>query len=1472
MDNIIQRVRHLPYEMFIKMNRSLKESPVSSLGQSAFSGLQNKMDRGAFNKKGDFKKAETSVTEGGIHEPICTAVTSMMKGQVTTLASGLAGDTANKKKGDQKNKGSSTREDNAKISKVTPTTTSVRSKDTQEHAAPTVNEIQRKDSSARKYTKGQGNKTHHQHFLPATNDAKNKKAGLELDFKTQAKKKSEEKRVNSLEKEGVPFKLPPLKSKVKTRETRGASLAYSVTNGKQILHPKHLQDVSKGIWSNALGISSFQGPIGDSTSQSPLNDKVACVTKGDSKASLTDFTSHTAPALEEKDENGKNKEANSTPSEPDGPQNQPENNPGILPSGLLEDIISGIVDKLIFSPSEDTDDGCGNVASSINQNQLCDAAMKLIDSLLREFSNAQIKGLNQNQGNQPSSPADKASSVHKGPLRQKEPSVDKAPSEIKMIIRDKIPSMHKMPPASKTPSSDGIPLRAKTPSIDKAWVNKVVHSSVCNILQEYRSQDSVCNDINSNSEHLAKRLANAVIEEIFQHQLNWILYNEVPISVVPLPLESNEFIKKFRKVPRTACKECQTSWPYTIILPREFLESIISSLLSKIFSTVANTKMELSDGDLYTQLDFFQMKLVSTVMTELSKDERMSIQYIESLHPNDDEMIQLVVQTIYNNLLEQFESQESIQNCIIRGCRTITETIVNLVVQEVAGNQLQNYFSGELTPCQCTEVDNVVENILKDVTQTSGLPSHHPSRTFKLPFNLIEEIAVHFLSKLLSFFPKDDKESNKSLNIEMQEIASKILKSFQDYMYESQIEVVAQAKEPPTSLLANSATIEKVVTSVYSTVLKYSGSHISMYKDLMGKSKVLSDIIGFLMVKEISNSEFHPQIEEAAASSSELILETVTIMEKVTKLIDNLKLKENPSSRKDVMLDIMFVEEILALFLARLVKLPSASSKYAKNVSKPELNKIASQLTKSVTAEISRNNINVVAANSEEHFLSPESTEIIPQIVDSVYSHILQQFGTHKDLYYDMKGTNRFFPHKVASLIISTILNCPLETVCSKYSHADLFADVDVSRIVEKTQEHAVKMEPNIGKKELDQDLKEKELPVKIIPHCGKQPVNIDPNIVAEHLGVISIKTQSLKTLKMDCLAKTGHSIEALRRAVISGRRYATDLSTTEERKKEKRVSLDKTGRLNVKPLEIASRNSFRNLLKPDITKVELLKDVQNKKDLIIRLVAHDIDQEESENRAEEGLTSDEDEVVLQEIIKEDFSESPLDGQVKEEDKEPMASTVVALKPPANKSNLKNFLSLGKCCSPRSSETVKSIEASPKQSTEPEEAQQKRIVSVSDVTTSKSSTDTDSSLWKKKRQSSVEEIKSPTEPSLFFLHKLMSASSYNEDDLPSLSSNDCPPDPSAKITEESLADLDLEHSESVKFTTLFQRGSALNHARSSHDNIPDANKPSTSKQGSQIMKKMSAVLSKVFSKSNANLPESSSPPPQLPHRDTDENC
>ncbi|ELW70637.1 Fibrous sheath-interacting protein 2 [Tupaia chinensis] len=1441
-ENITQRVQHLPQKTSTKINRYLRGNELTlpeNLYKNNSLTLDEKnamdllkIDRSAVSGNKSFKSKGTSMKKGNIQDPILTSITTIMKSNVTNQLTGSTSGAANKKEDENKAE-IYIQNCSENVLKLTAPTAGVKSKDTQESdfsKTLTNNETEKKTKLSLKDKEDQGGKIH-EHFSVVTDDTEFEKEVLRGNFEIDDDKKIDNTK-DLFKKEDKPFQLSSLKFKVKNMEDATEKSLKVVTqkpNNEKRNVPAQIdtveeqssdyecvQNVIENIYDNILEISSDQESADFSKSryskslsedkdlnviQETGKDSIQPIAKNDLFASINKNVHAEEKKIEKEEErekkeekekekeNVKEKENKSLSCKADHPQYPPESKVGIFPAKLLEDVITELVNKLIFSSSSkaQTYHTCTNVDDELNQSELYDTAMKLIDSLLKEFSDAQIKVFRPEKGNQCFPPVETMSSVPKAPSKYKQTIADEASSSIKIKTEDKISHVHKMP---KKPF-----FLEKVPSFDKSLVNKVVHSSICSILKEYRSQYSICKNINSNRGNLARRLTSAVINEIFEHQLNLIFGNEIPAAAC-LPLESKDFVKKVKKVAQTTNKECQTSSPYTIILPHTFLEDVISALISKIFSTICNSKAEASENNVFTELDFFQMKLVNTVEAEIAKDKDMIVQYVESLHPNDEEIIQLVVQSIYNNLLPQFGSQESIQNCITSGCRILSETIVDLVLREVAGNQLQNYFCGELTPCQCAEVDSVVENILKDVTQTTHVSPPQPPQAHKLPYNVIEEISVKFLSKLLSRFPKVQNEETKSLEEGMQKITSKILNSVQEFISKSNIKLIPSAKESSNIPVGDNATIEKVVNSVYTSILKHSGSYTSVFKDLMSKSNVLSDIIGFLMVKEISNSEFEPQVEEEV-SSSELVLEAVKIMEKVVKIIDEFKSQEKFPSKKGSMLDVNFLEEALALFLSKLVRLPSGSKKDAKNLSKSELNKIASQLTKSVTAEISRSNITLVAADSEEHFLYLENKEMISKVVDSVYSNILQQSGTYRELYDDIKHTNIVFPEKVAGLIINEISGFSLDTVISENSNANQY-DLDINRIVQKAQEHAVEKIPDFYK-ELDQDSFEEETPVKIVPHLGKKPIKIDPSIISEHLAVISVKTQPLEKLKIECLKRTGHSIAELRRASISGKSYSSHSSTTERKKRERRISLNKTGRLDVKPFEAVGRNSFQNIRMPDITKVELLKDVRSKKDLIIRLVAHDIEQEDLESNIDEGIISEDEEIVIGEIVAQEEILEVEEDQMKETQK-PIKRKAVSPKQTLSTSSLKKFLSLSKCCQPTSSANIESIEVTTNQKIESKEKDIERAVSEIDVTTIKSLTLTNFSQEKKTQ---------------------------------------------------------------CKFITIYEGPkNVLNSAQCSKEVISKTPKPGISKQGSKMLAKVSSALSKVFSRSNTSISKSSSPPQQ----------
>lgn len=155
-------------------------------------------------------------------------------------------------------------------------------------------------------------------------------------------------------------------------------------------------------------------------------------------------------------------------------------------------------------------------------------------------------------------------------------------------------------------------------------------------------------------------------------------------------------------------------------------------------------------------------------------------------------------------------------------------------------------------------------------------------------------------------------------------------------------------------------------------------------------------------------------------------------------------------------------------------------------------------------------------------------------------------------------------------------------------------------------------------------------------------------------------------------------------------------------------------------------RNSFQNVRKPDISKVELLKDVRNRKDLIIRLVAHDINQEDTEYFTEEDTIYDENEIVLGEY----FGQKSIGELSEDEVKEVLKlikGKVVSSKPRTSTSSVKQSLTLTRCSQPTSTSNTEYMDANSNQRTECNKTQGDRAAADFDVTTAKTLTETHSS-------------------------------------------------------------------------------------------------------------------------------------------------
>nr|XP_048721471.1 fibrous sheath-interacting protein 2 [Caretta caretta] len=275
---------------------------------------------------------------------------------------------------------------------------------------------------------------------------------------------------------------------------------------------------------------------------------------------------------------------------------------------------------------------------------------------------------------------------------------------------------------------------------------------------------------------------------------------------------------------------------------------------------------------------------------------------------------------------------------------------------------------------------------------------------------------------------------------------------------------------------------------------------------------------------------------------------------------------------------------------------------------------------------MSTNKISLVGAADEDQHLNPEYEDTVNQVVCSIYNSVMQETGSQPVLYHDGTNCKTIFPERTASIIINEVSsgqiihsfneNSPTENYSA--TEFDSTADKDLSSFAIQINIEAGSSEEsvrNVNGYSAETLLQAKELPVEIIPHIRDRPLDIDPDLISDHLAVISIKTEPTEKRNERFRTHSGLELPELKKASLSKTSLLSTATESDvEKRRERRSSVNALGRLDVKPKEVVCRNSFQNLKKPDVTRVELLKDVKSKEELILRLVSYDIEHDEEED------------------------------------------------------------------------------------------------------------------------------------------------------------------------------------------------------------------------------------------------------------------
>ncbi|CAI5795133.1 Hypothetical predicted protein [Podarcis lilfordi] len=827
------------------------------------------------------------------------------------------------------------------------------------------------------------------------------------------------------------------------------------------------------------------------------------------------------------------------------------------------------------------------------------------------------------------------------------------------------------------------------PSVGKTDVAKIIHASLCGILQD-RAPGAPIWAGKESDQMLVERLASAIKKEILGYQIQGL--PRAPQSQASKPFEMGEMAKKvLMEVKKSSTPSPVSSdRPNPVLVSQRFIHEALAILLSKIFPLPTTSSDDAEEQ--CAEFDFIHMKLLSNVMSEISKDKNAEVQYLDRVQPNRV-VSQTVANTVYHQILPEFGTASAIEKCIRTGCTILMERITDLVMKEIYGNPMQAYFSEELGRQQeAMEAERNLEEQYGGGPEGAERETPLRSHLKGLSSIIIEEVAAKFLSKLFNALPVDDLDT-RSVAL-MKEVGRKMINSLQSLLSKKNMRVW-QHDELEDLGSEDSRAVGEVVDSVYTDILRHSSSEASMYDDLTNKNEDFVNRVACFMVSEISGRDFQSTTnmeDKLPRSSAEIKLETDKIIEKFLGNIGAMEPTEGPLVTQ---VPVAFLEEILSRLLTKILLAQNdLGVQEKKALSKTDVNEIACQLKTSVETKMSKNKMDLVTYSNQPE-LDPQYEEKVDHVVHSVFSNVLEKSGSQQELYDDVTTNKVLFPEQVASIIINEVSSCSISgNPCDENLENETVSALELNRIVSKVYARVSSIEEE-DEDELDladlptvpEDpetlLQKSDMPVKIIPCIGHKALKVDPEIVAEHLAVLSIKTEPLEKLKKTCMSKIGMSLTELRRASMSGKSLSSNLGFQDpNKKKERRPSLDMAGRLGVRPKEAVCRNSFQSLMRPDITKVELLKDVESKQDLILRLVAHDIEDNQP-GRAPHlsDMESDGEEQVLKEHKSFYFEVPPAPKRRESSHSTRIPSDPLLTKTPSSASRKKS-LSLSKCCPP----------------------------------------------------------------------------------------------------------------------------------------------------------------------------------------------
>lgn len=397
--------------------------------------------------------------------------------------------------------------------------------------------------------------------------------------------------------------------------------------------------------------------------------------------------------------------------------------------------------------------------------------------------------------------------------------------------------------------------------------------------------------------------------------------------------------------------------------------------------------------------------------------------------PIHKEMVRKIVDSVYYNILQQYELKVTCGNNLLYEDASISEQVTNGILLAILDYQLPSSLKGNLRTHSCypLEAEAILQKLQSNLRNFTF--QTRSSYSTMLPHSFLEDVIRRLLLRLIPPSVKPSPlEKTYVMSSDFNEMSACITNKVMSAISKHKIWFTSYENQD----LSSEKNLQKMVDSVYGNILQMSDS-VSVQESIVKRSPIMLDRVASFIIQEIIECHLHPFLCGEVLPQPGTPLDAVSNM--VKQVLDEVLESHRPQkpSLGGICPDLL-VREMVTKLLSKIFS-PRPNAEF-------ELESMTQEIVNSVNKHFDTGEIHILRDKKSI------DTDIVDDLVTSVYRNVLNQYGLDPNI--DKESENRdIFVRNIANLIVAAISNYLLHPLFSGDLSTSSFSIFTADNIVQ---------------------------------------------------------------------------------------------------------------------------------------------------------------------------------------------------------------------------------------------------------------------------------------------------------------------------------------------------------------------------------------------------------------------------------------